>query len=131
MAVFKTPRITTLQRMALVLEESEIVYDTDMRKPFYGDGVTVGGASYTYGLNQVYFVKTGHFTLSEQQILNKEIELSHTPIVGSVSFNILNGITQLENIDFYLDQNFVRWDNYGLDGFLDETDLIQISYSFI
>jgi len=131
MAVFKAPRITTAQRTSLTLEESEIVYDVDEKKPYYGDGVTVGGVEYTNGASQVKFFNTGLFSPTAQQILDKKILLSYIPLENSVSFDFSNGISQFENIDFYIDQNFIRWDNLGLDGFIEETDLIQISYAYL
>lgn len=131
MAIFKVPRITTIQRLDIIFQESEIIYDTDLKKPFYGDGTTIGGVEFTYGVKQIKFSKKDAFLLSEQNLLNKQIDLDHVPILGSVSFDIISGIRQLENIDFYLDQNLVKWDNYGLDGFVDEMDLIQISYAYV
>jgi hypothetical protein len=131
MAVFKAPRITTTQRLSLILEESEIVYDVNEKKPYYGDGVTVGGVEYTNGASQVKFFNTGLFSPTTQQILDKKILLSYIPLENSVSFNFSNGIPQFESIDFYIDQNFIRWDNLGLDGFIEETDLIQISYAYL
>lgn len=131
MAVFKTPRITTAQRINLVLEESEIVYDMDEKKPYYGDGVTLGGVEYTYGARQIKFAQTGLIAPTPQQIIDKKIALNHAPLENSVYFMFSNGILQLENLDFYIDQNFVRWDNMGLDGFIDENDLIQISYAYL
>ena len=48
MAVFKVPRITTSLRQALLLEEAELVYDTNLKKFFGGDGVTLGGKELCY-----------------------------------------------------------------------------------
>lgn len=53
MAIFKAPRITTADRIALVLGLSEIVYDTDLNGFFGGDGVTAGGNAFT-SLGDVY-----------------------------------------------------------------------------
>lgn len=130
MAVFKAPRITTIQRLSIVLQESELVYDIDEQKPYYGDGVTAGGVEFTKGAKQTNFYQSPVFSLTQQQLSDKNILLPHTPSEGSVNFN-LQGLFQFESVDFYLDQNLIRWDNYGLDGFLDENDLIQISYAYL
>lgn len=131
MAVFKTPRITTLQRLGLTLEESEIVYDVNEKKPYYGDGVTVGGVEYTSGAKQIKFGNTGAISPTPQQIADKKIALDFSPLENSVLFIFSNGVCQLESIDFYIDHTFVRWDNMGLDGFIEETDLIKISYAYL
>ena len=43
MGIFKLPRITTANRVGLVLGEGELVYDTDLDTVWRGDGVTAGG----------------------------------------------------------------------------------------
>jgi hypothetical protein len=48
MAIFRVPRITTTQRSILLLEEGEIVFDTDLKKFFGGDGITLGGKELCY-----------------------------------------------------------------------------------
>lgn len=45
MAKFKLPQLTTAQRIVLVLDAREIVYDTDLNVLYYGDGSTLGGLS--------------------------------------------------------------------------------------
>ena len=42
-SIFKPPPITQAQRIVLVLEDGELVYDTDLKQIFTGDGVTLGG----------------------------------------------------------------------------------------
>lgn len=48
MAIFRVPRITTSLRSGLLLQEAEIVFDTDLKKFFGGDGITVGGIELCY-----------------------------------------------------------------------------------
>lgn len=48
MAIFRVPRITTPLRSGLLLQEGEIVFDTDLKKFFGGDGITVGGVEFCY-----------------------------------------------------------------------------------
>lgn len=43
MGKFIPPKCTTEQREAHVLDNGELVFDTDLKKYFYGDGITVGG----------------------------------------------------------------------------------------
>ena len=45
MAVWKVPRITTAQRVALTPQASELIYDTEQQAFFGGDGMTPGGIS--------------------------------------------------------------------------------------
>lgn len=60
----------------------------------------------------------------------KKFVLPHNPIPGTIRFTMSGCLDQIENQGFYVDGNSIRWDNMGLDGFLDETDLIQIFYSY-
>jgi len=48
MAIFRVPRITTPLRSGLLLQEGEIVFDTDLKKFFGGDGITIGGVEFCY-----------------------------------------------------------------------------------
>ena len=41
--IFKIPRLTTAQRLAITPGASEMIFDTDLAVIYYGDGVTVGG----------------------------------------------------------------------------------------
>ena len=43
MAIFIPPPITTADRILLVLEDGEVVYDSDLQKLYLGDGATAGG----------------------------------------------------------------------------------------
>lgn len=43
MAIFIPPPITTADRTPLVLEQGELVFDTDLNTFWYGDGATAGG----------------------------------------------------------------------------------------
>lgn len=81
-------------------------------------------------VNPVAFGSTAWIKLTAQQLADKKIQLPTTPLPNSVVFKIDGCLNQLEGQGFYIVENFIQWDNYGLDGFLDQTDLIQISYSF-
>jgi hypothetical protein len=88
--------------------------------------------TYAEGTNIAAIVptQTEPFRPSLHELYVKTFELPHTPIPGTVRFTISGCLDQIENQGFYLDGNSIKWDNMGLDGFLDETDLIQIFYSY-
>lgn len=122
MAIFKAPKLTALQRKELVLEVSELVYDVDNKAFYGGDGSTLGG-----------FLVSGSaaetIELNQQDIDNKFVTLAQTPLVSSaVSLTIDGGIPQINNVDFRVDGNRISWSELGLDGFLEETDVLIIQY---
>jgi hypothetical protein len=88
--------------------------------------------TYAQGTNiaAIIAAQTESFSPTSQNILSKKIQLPHSPIPGTVRFTMAGCLDQIENQGFYLDGNEIKWDNMGLDGFLDETDLIQIFYSY-
>lgn len=88
--------------------------------------------TYAEGTNiaAVIATQTEPFRPTLHNLYVKEIELPHTPIPGTIRFTMAGCLDQIENQGFYLDGNSIKWDNMGLDGFLDETDLIQIFYSY-
>ncbi len=122
MAIFKAPKLTALQRKELVLEVSELVYDIDNKAFYGGDGSTLGG-----------FLVSGSggetIELNQQDIDNKFVTLAQTPLVSSaVSLTIDGGIPQINKVDFKVDGNRISWSELGLDGFLEETDVLIIQY---
>jgi hypothetical protein len=126
MAIFKTPRATTSQRSSLLLEAGEIVYDTDQKVFYGGNGITLGGfplgASISGGIPET-------FTLTQQDILNKYVTLSITPYVPeAVELDILGGIPQRNGVDFVVENNILKWDGLGLDNFLEENDVLVVQY---
>lgn len=127
MAIFKCPRITTPQRVSLLLEQSEIVYDTDAQVFYGGDGVTQGGFPIGQGVGQ----KTELIEISDQMILEKGLFLQSAPTIqGSVLLEFINGTRQLYGIDFVVQSstNFLTWDGLGLDGFIEKDDIIFLQY---
>lgn len=124
MAIFKVPRITTLERTALILTEAEIVYDTDLKVYFGGDGLILGGFPIG-GAAQ----NTESFTLDSADILAKQIQLASTPMFPSlVTLLPDGGIYQRYGIDFTVIGDMVNWDGLGLDNFLEVGDTIVVSY---
>lgn len=126
MAIFKTPRATTSQRISLTLEAGEIVYDSNQKVFYGGNGTTLGGfplgESISGGIPEI-------ITLTQQDILNKYVTLSITPFVPeAVDLNILGGILQSNGVDFVVENNILRWNGLGLDNFLEENDVLIIQY---
>ena len=125
MAIFKVPRITQTQRTNLILEQAEVVFDTDLKIYFGGDGTTTGGVPLAKGGGQIVEL----FTLTSIDILNKQIELSKSPLdAGSVKLIPQGGIEQINGIDFSVQNNILRWDGFGLDNFLEAGDIITVTY---
>ena len=127
MAIFKTPKITTLQRLDLVLDTSELVYDTDQRIFYGGDGLTPGG--FPIGSNVGSSIVPERIPLTQQDIDNKFVTLSITPsFPDTVRLICEGGIEQVNGIDFQVIGNVLSWDGLGLDNFLDDTDVLIIQY---
>jgi hypothetical protein len=125
MAIFKAPKVTTAQRNLLILEVSELVYDMDQKAFYGGDGITSGG--FLIGENSGFVVE--QIDLTEEDINNKYVTLSQAPLVpDAVVLNIDGGIPQINGIDFRIQGNKISWSDLGLDGFLEETDVLIIQY---
>ena len=125
MAIFKAPKVTTAQRNTLTLEVSELVYDIDQKAFYGGDGTTIGG--FLIGETSGFVVDT--IDLTQGDINNKFVTLSQTPLVpDAVILNIDGGIPQIKGIDFIIQGNKISWNGLGLDGFLEETDVLIIQY---
>lgn len=125
MAIFKAPKVTTAQRNALTLDVSELVYDIDQKAFYGGDGSTQGG--FLVGESSGFIVEK--IQLTQADINNKFVTLTQTPLVPSaVIVDIYGGISQLSGIDFEVIGNKISWNELGLDGFLDITDVLIIQY---
>lgn len=125
MAIFKAPKVTTAQRNTLILEVSELVYDMDQKAFYGGDGSTPGG--FLVGESSGFIVE--QIDLTQEDINNKYVTLTQTPLVpDAVILNIDGGIPQINGIDFRIQGNKISWSDLGLDGFLEETDVLIIQY---
>lgn len=72
---------------------------------------------------------TEQFTLSAQNILDKQITLSGTPTsTQAVRLVIVGGIQQLPVVDFEIQGQNLTWAGLGLDGFLEQNDILIVSY---
>lgn len=72
MSVWKAPRLTTLERMSITPDAAEIIFDTDLNLPFFGDGVTAGGVGFGETGSAIWGSITG--TLSDQADLQAELD---------------------------------------------------------
>lgn len=125
MAIFKVPRITTIDRTGLLLQVGEIVYDIDSNVFYGGDGVSLGG--FPIGSNSGYRFERKQITA--QNIIDKYITLDATPAIPDVVIvDMENGIKQINGVDFEVIGNKISWDGLGLDGFIDDTDILLIQY---
>ena len=69
------------------------------------------------------------FTLTSTNISQKKITLSQIPLdPEGLSFLPDGGIPQRYGIDFTIVGNDIIWSGMGLDGFLEENDVIRVSY---
>lgn len=126
MAVFKVPRISTAQRLNLMLEASEIVFDTDELLFYGGNGILDGGFPIGSGIGNN---AKEQFKLTQNDIDNKRVQLSTAPRYPDlVSMTIIGGIDQVNGVDFEVIGDYVSWDGLGLDGFLEKHDIIIIQY---
>ncbi len=125
MAVFKAPRLNEVQRMGLVLEASEVVYDTTVKSFFGGDGLTLGGFPIGKGIG----TNVDNVTLSQQNLDEKKVSLSSVPAVpGAVTLLPIGGIPQVNGIDFVVVGNELSWNGLGLDNFLELGEHLIIQY---
>ncbi|MEB3122513.1 MAG: hypothetical protein VKL41_14995 [Snowella sp.] len=125
MAIFKAPRITTTQREEIVLQVSEIVFDTNLNRFYGGDGSTAGGFPIGKGLAGNTEVRT----LTQFEIDNKAIILNNIPSDPmSVILTPQGGPAQINTIDFEVVGSIVSWDNLGLDSFLEVNEVLVIQY---
>lgn len=125
MAIFKCPKITTGQRLDLVLQESELVYDADLKSFYGGDGNTQGGFAVGSGAGLI----TEIINLSATDINNKYVTLENEPVNPlSVTLTPSGGPQQINGIDFEVVGLILSWENLGLDSFLEVNDVLVIQY---
>ena len=94
MGIFKAPKITTSDRTSLVLDDGEIVYDTDLQKFFKGDGTTSGGISME---GAAWGGITG--TLSAQSDLNTALGNKENTIASGTTGQYWRGDKSWQTLD--------------------------------
>jgi hypothetical protein len=83
---------------------------------------TVNNSSFFYILDRI--------EITQQDITNKYVTLSQTPSTpNNVILDMEGGIKQNNGIDYVVMGNILSWDGLGLDGFIDETDVLLIQYN--
>lgn len=127
MGIFKVPRIERSNRLGIVLDESEVVFDTTEKIYYGGDGATLGGFPLGKGGGGEILV----VTLTEEMISQKGFLLPRRPAsASSVGFIPDGGISQRNGIDFYVNEEtlFLSWEGLGLDGFLDAGERVTVNF---
>lgn len=129
MAVFKTPRCTTAERLMFKLDPSEIVFDTDEQKFYGGDGATMGGFLIGGGqLKDAGFV-VQYIEVSEQLLTAGRVKLVQLPLnPESTTLVMQGGLDQRNGVDFRIEDDYLVWDGLALDGFLDTEDVFIVEY---
>jgi hypothetical protein len=78
-----------------------------------------------------FFYILDRIEITQQDMTNKYVTLSQTPsIPNNVILDMEGGIRQSNGIDYIVMGNILSWDGLGLDGFIDETDVLSIQYNF-
>lgn len=127
MAVFKVPRITTVLRQGLLLEEAEVVYDVNEQIYYGGDGILLGG--FPIGSNVGSSVAPEVIPITNLDITNKYVTLKKSPLnPDAVKLDMVGGIPQINGVDFRIVGNILSWDGLGLDNFIDNTDVLIVQY---
>lgn len=76
-----------------------------------------------------YPITTENIVISQNDIDNKMVTLANTPVVpSSVTLMFLDGIHQINGIDYSVSGDELSWDSLGLDGFIELGDTIVIQY---
>lgn len=72
---------------------------------------------------------TRSFTLTPQNIIDKSIYLNPSPANNDVLLVPDGGTTQIFGLQYTLiNNNQISWANMGLDGFLEEGDVLYVTY---
>lgn len=128
MAIFKVPKINTIDRQALVLELSELVFDTDEKRFYGGDGLTNGGT--IVGAESILQIKE-KIIVTQDIIDNNRIDLNFIPLSNfPLTLNPVGGVEQVETIDYERDATGVSFLNLGLENFFELGEEIVFTYFF-
>lgn len=94
---FIIPKATTAQRMAATPLKRELLYDTDLDRPFYGDGITVGGKTLLAEVLTLTPTKTANYTASNKEEIPCNTTAGAftitTPAAGEFAVFDVGGIT--------------------------------------
>ncbi len=119
MGKFLAPKITTADRITLLLDDGEIVYDTDLQVFYHGDGVTLGGINMGSGGVSDHTLLTNIGTNTHAQI---DTHIANTSNPHSVTKTQVG----LSNVDNTSDLNkpISTATQTALDGKVDENAVI-------
>lgn len=68
--------------------------------------------------------------VTAEHIFEKQFSLTYIPVNPStVMFLPQGGIAQFLGEDFVIDDNILSWNELGLDGFIEENDIIHVYYT--
>lgn len=84
------------------------------------------------GISQTEIEVVEEFTLSAQNIIDKKVTLTYTPVNGNyVKLDVVSGCAQDNGADFSVNvaTKEVSWSGLGLDTLLEAGDVLRISYS--
>jgi hypothetical protein len=128
MAIFRVPRITTEQRLDLVLQEAEVVFDINKQIYYGGNGIIAGG--FPIGTGVGASIPPERIEITQQNVIDKYVTLNAIPdFPSAVTLTMEDGIQQVYGVDFVINGNILSWDGLGLDNFIDDTDVLLIQYS--
>lgn len=115
---------TSLENVGTVSLLFEQLGESYLAKPFGAPETStpVSGGSAT--------LKHDAITVTVQHILQKSFPLTHIPVNPNAAiFLPEGGIPQFVGEDFVIDDNILSWDGLGLDGFIEENDIIHVYYT--
>lgn len=127
MAIFKVPKINTENRASIVLDVSELVYDTDDTFFYGGDGETLGGRKVGSDLveQKREVIIIDQMIVQENRIMLQSQPLENFPIL----FFPEGGPQQVEEIDYTRISGGVSFVGLGLENFLEVGERVEIVYT--
>lgn len=126
MGIFKVPRITTEQRTPLTLEPAEIVFDSDLKTYFGGDGTTIGGFPIGTGASSSTRA-TEQIVVTQQNVDDMQITLSHEVFNKEAShLSFEGGLPQIYGENYTIQGKKVNF--IGFSGILMEGDVVIVTY---
>jgi hypothetical protein len=75
-------------------------------------------------------LKIEYRSLTALEITNKALTLEQTPLNDEIAIDPYGGVAFFPILDFSISGDQVSWDGLGLDGLLEENDLLRLVYIF-
>lgn len=125
MAIFKLPKINTVNRLNLVVDKSELLFDLDNNKYYGGDGETLGGIEIG---SSFYLQSVTEFITIDAESIN-QIVLSKNPVnVESIRLIPEGGIEQRFGVDFDVNSNQILFEGFELENFFEIGEKVCVQY---